>query len=237
MDNFQIETAQNIGIIQNVAGIGDRILAFIIDVMIIVAYVILVSLGMAGLGMEGGEQWVYYLIIGLPVFLYYLVWETFNKGQTPGKAALHIRVVRLDGSRPGFSQYIIRWLLRLVDISISSGGVAVVTILLNGKGQRLGDMAAGTTVITEKKKVQLSQTLQVDIPADYIPTYPQVTILKDKDVQQIKKLYKQAKINRNSDILNSLSQKISEIIEVTPKEAPLEFIDIVIKDYNYYTQQ
>src|SRR5690606_7026060 len=164
----------------------------------------LVSLGMAGLGMEGGEQWVYYLIIGLPVFLYYLVWETFNKGQTPGKAALHIRVVRLDGSRPGFSQYIIRWLLRLVDISISSGGVAVVTILLNGKGQRLGDMAAGTTVITEKKKVQLSQTLQVDIPADYIPTYPQVTILKDKDVQQIKKLYKQAKINRNSDILNSL---------------------------------
>src|SRR5690606_41989819 len=84
MDNFQIETAQNIGIIQNVAGIGDRILAFIIDVMIIVAYVILVSLGMAGLGLEGGEQWVYYLIIGLPVFLYYLVWDTFNKGHTPG---------------------------------------------------------------------------------------------------------------------------------------------------------
>ncbi len=237
MDNFQIETAQNIGIIQNVAGIGDRILAFIIDVMIIVAYVILVSLGMAGLGLDGGEQWVYYLIIGLPIFLYYLFWETFNKGQTPGKAALHIRVVRLDGSRPAFSQYIIRWLLRLVDISLSSGGVAVVTILLNGKGQRLGDMAAGTTVITEKKKVKLSQTLQVDIPENYIPTYPQVTVLKDKDVQQIKKLYKQAKYNGNHNIIVSLSQKISELIEVTPKERPIEFIDIVIKDYNYYTQQ
>lgn len=237
MDNFQIETAQNIGIHQNVAGIGDRILAFIIDSFILLIYGLLTSFAIAGLGMDRGEMWVYYLVVGLPVFLYYLLWETFNKGRTPGKAALQIKVVRLDGSRPRFSQYIVRWLLRIVDISLTSGGVAVVTILLNGKGQRLGDLAAGTTVISEKPQVDISQTLLVDLPENYVPTYPQVTLLKDKDVQNIKRLFQNARRNGNHNVILSLSKKIAEIMEVEPKERPVDFVRIVIKDYNYYTQQ
>lgn len=237
MDNFQIETAQNIGIHQNVAGIGDRILAFLIDMAIILAYTIMTAFAIAGLGLEGGSLWVYYLIIGLPVFLYYLLWETFNKGQSPGKAALKLRVVRLDGSRPRFSQYIIRWLLRIIDISLTSGGVAVVSILLTGKGQRLGDLAAGTTVISEKKLVSISQTLQVDIPEDYVPSYPQVTVLKDGDVQKIKRLYNSARRNGNHNVILSLSQKISELIEVQPREKPVDFVNVILKDYNYFTQK
>ncbi len=237
MDKFQIETAQNIGIHQNVAGIGDRILAFLTDILIIVGYAILASLAIAGLGMEKGEQWIYYLIIGLPVFLYYLLWEIFNNGQTPGKAALEIRVVKLDGSRPRFSQYLIRWLLRLVDISFSSGSIAVVTILLNGKGQRLGDLAAGTTVVTEKKQLNLSQTLLVDIPDNYMPRYPQVTLLKDRDIQNIKSVYKKAKIQGNHRVIISLSEKISKILEVNPEELPEEFVQNVLRDYSFYTQQ
>jgi len=237
MDKFQIETAQNIGIHQNVAGIGDRILAFLLDILIIVGYAILASFAIAGLGMEKGEQWVYYLIIGLPVFLYYLLWEIFNNGRTPGKAALEIRVVKLDGSRPRFSQYLIRWLLRLVDISFSSGSIAVVTILLNGKGQRLGDLAAGTTVITEKKQLNLSQTLLVDIPDNYMPHYPQVTLLKDRDIQNIKRVYQKAKIQGNHRVIISLSEKISKILEVHPEERPEEFVQNVLRDYSFYTQQ
>lgn len=237
MDKFQIETAQNIGIHQNVAGIGDRILAFLLDILIIVGYAILASFAIAGLGLDQGEQWVYYLIIGLPVFLYYLLWETFNNGQSPGKSALDIRVVKLDGSRPGFSQYLIRWLLRLVDISFSSGSIAVVTILLNGKGQRLGDLAAGTTVITEKKQLNLSQTLLVDIPDNYTPRYPQVTLLKDRDIQNIKSVYQKAKIRGNHRVIISLSEKISKILEVHPEERPEEFVQNVLRDYSFYTQQ
>ncbi|CAN5261710.1 RDD family protein [soil metagenome] len=237
MDDFQIETAQNIGIAQNVAGIGERILAFLIDLLIIIAYSILTSLAIAGLGLEGGGLWVYYVVIGLPVFLYYLLWETFNKGQSPGKAIVNIRVVRIDGSRPVFSQYIIRWLLRIIDISLSSGGIAVVTVLLNGKGQRLGDLAAGTTVVSEKKKFHLSQSLQIDIPEDYTPSYPQVTVLKDRDVQKIKNLYNNARRNGNHNVILSLSQKISDLIEVEPRERPVDFVEIILKDYNYFTQK
>ena len=237
MDNFQIETAQNIGIHQNVAGIGDRILAFLVDILIIVGYAILASFAIAGLGMEKGEQWVYYLIIGLPVFLYYLLWETFYNGQTPGKAALEIRVVKLDGSRPRFSQYLIRWLLRLVDISFSSGSIAVVTILLNGKGQRLGDLAAGTTVVSEKKQHSLSQTLLVEFPDNYVPRYPQVSLLNDKDIQNIKGLYQNAKIQGNHQVIIRLSEKISKILEVHPEELPEDFVQNVLRDYSFYTQE
>jgi uncharacterized RDD family membrane protein YckC len=237
MDEFQIETAQNIGIHQNVAGIGDRILAFLLDILIIIGYAILASFAIDGLGMEKGELWAYYLVIGLPIFLYYLLWEIFNNGQSPGKVALEIRVVKLDGSRPRFTQYLIRWLLRLIDISLSSGSIAVVTVLLNGKGQRLGDLAAGTTVITEKKQVNISHTLLMDVKDNYMPHYPQVTLLKDLDIQNIKNVYENAKIQGNHRVIIRLSDKISKILEVHPEELPAEFVQTVLKDYSYYTQQ
>lgn len=237
MDNFQIETAQNIGIQQKVAGLGERILAFLVDTFLLIAYGIVSSLAIAGLGMEGGDLWVYYLIIGLPIFLYYLLFESFNNGKTPGKAALNIRVVKLDGSRPRFSQFLVRWLLRLIDITLASGSIAVVTILLNGKGQRLGDMAAGTTVISEKKQLGLSQTLMVDLPENYIPKYPQVALLKDKDIQNIKSLYQNARRDGNHKVILSLSKKISELLEVEPQEPPFDFVKTIIRDFNYYTQQ
>ena len=69
MDNFQIETAQNVSINQNIANLGDRVLAYIVDVLVMIAYMILTSvlLGFLSLGMR--EQWVYMLIVGLPPFL------------------------------------------------------------------------------------------------------------------------------------------------------------------------
>ena len=236
MDNFQIETAQNIRIEQNVAGIGERILAFLVDLSIIIIYIVIASLIMAGLN-DSGSEMMYYFVLGLPSFLYYLLWETFWDGKTPGKALLQIRVVKKDGSRPAFSNYLVRWLLRIIDISITSGGVAVVTILLNGKGQRLGDIAAGTTVISEKKKVGLHNTLSVDLPENYQPKYPQVTVLSDSDIQEIKNLYQQARREGQHHIILSLSQKISELMDVRVEERPIEFIQRVINDYNYYTMQ
>lgn len=235
MDKFQIETAQNISIIQNVAGIGERILAYLIDGLVMLSYILFVSYLLGLLEMPASSQWVYLLIIGLPVFLYFLVWETTWNGQSPGKAALNLRVVKLDGTKPAFSSYLIRWLLRIVDITMTSGSVAVVTILLNGKGQRLGDLAAGTTVITEKARIGLDRTLMVDLPEDYQPKYPQVTVLSDRDVQEIKDLYRESVKNSQFQVLHSLSLKLSELLGVTPEESPQEFIKKVIKDYNYLT--
>ncbi|MDX1543896.1 MAG: RDD family protein [Christiangramia sp.] len=237
MDNFQIETAQNISIEQNAAGIGERILAFLVDLVIIVVYMILAGIIMAGLNTDFGGEMMYYLVLGLPSFLYYLLWETFWDGRTPGKALLQIRVVKKDGSRPAFSNYLIRWLLRIIDISLSSGGVAVVTILLNGKGQRLGDIAAGTTVISERMSIGIHNTLQVDLPENYQPKYPQVTVLSDHDMQEIKNLYQDARRDGQHHIILSLSKKLAELMDVKTEERPLDFVQRVINDYNYYTQK
>lgn len=238
MDNFQIETAQNVSIQQNVAGVGDRILAFLVDLLILVAYYIvsLFVISMTSLESAGGE-WVYMLILGLPTLLYYLLWETLWSGRTPGKAAMNLRVVKLDGSKPGLGSFFIRWIMRLIDISITSGGVALFTILFTGKGQRLGDMAAGTTVISEKKKVGLSHTILETIPDDYIPVYPQVTVFSDKDIQKVKTIYNTAKRNGNHNVIIKLSEKLSTTMQITPQETPIAFVDRVIKDFNYYTQQ
>jgi len=237
MDNFQIETAQNISIDQNVAGIGDRILAFIIDTVIVIAYMVLSGLTMAGLDVDRGSTWMYYLVLGLPPFLYHLLWEIFWNGQSPGKASMQIRVVKKDGTRPEFSNYLIRWLLRIIDISLTSGGVAVVAILLNGKGQRLGDIAGSTTVITERSKIGIHNTLGVDLPDNYQPKYAQVTVLNDKDVQEIKNIYEQARREGEHHIILSLSQKVAQLMDVQFEEKPVNFLQQVINDYNFYTRQ
>ncbi|TVZ51127.1 RDD family protein [Dokdonia sp. Hel_I_53] len=240
MDNFQIETAQNVSIYQNVSGIGERIVAFIIDGIILIAYWIVSLLLLAKFGLESQnfrDIWVFYLIIGLPVFLYYLLFETFWNGKTPGKAAMKLKVVKLDGSKPGFGSFFVRWIMRIVDISITSGGIAVVSILMTERGQRLGDMAAGTTVITERKRVRLSDSLMIDIPDDYKPLYPQVTVFNDKDVQLIKTLFVDARKNANHNVIVKLAEKLQAKMGVTPEETNIDFIERVLADYNYYTQQ
>jgi len=237
MDNFQIETAQNISIEQNVAGIGERILAFLVDLVIIIAYNIMAFLILAGIKEDSGSLMMYYIVLGIPSFLYFLVWETFWNGRSPGKALLQIKVVRKDGSRPQFSNYLVRWLLRFIDITITMGGVAVVTILLSGKGQRLGDIAGGTTVISEKKKVNIDNTLSVDLPENYQPKYPQVTVLNDMDIQEVKNIYQQARREGQHHIILSLSGKLADLMDINVDERPLDFVQRVINDYNYYTQQ
>ncbi len=237
MDNFQIETAQNITIHQNVANITTRIGSFLIDVLIIVAYYIVVILFSSLLNLITYKFSFVTIILIFPVLFYSLIFETFMNGQTPGKYFNKLRVVRLDGRKPTFGSYLIRWLLRIIDITLFSGSVAVVTILLNGKGQRLGDIAASTTVISERKRVQLSDTLINSIPDNHIPTFPQVTLLNDKDVQTIRHLYKDALRKRKHEVLLKLSDKVKELTEIKTEMKPVDFLDVVIKDYYYYTQQ
>ncbi|MCK5443772.1 MAG: RDD family protein [Maribacter sp.] len=236
MEQFQIETAQNITINQRTAHLGERMLAYLIDSFIIGAYTILVIWMLVSMEIEFSDFWVFYLLLGLPAFLYYVLLETFMDGRTVGKSLMHIRVVKLDGSKPGFTNYFIRWILRIVDVVLTSGGLAVLTILIRGNGQRIGDIAAGTTIISEKRRVHLKDTLLRELPDGYEPKYPQVTIFKDREMQTIKELYDSARRNANHQIIVSLSNKIKEVTQITTESKPIDFVDTVIKDYNFYTQ-
>ncbi|MFS4494000.1 RDD family protein [Maribacter sp. 2308TA10-17] len=237
MEQFQIETAQNISISQNTAHLGERILAYIIDGLITGVYIFLVILLLVSMNFEMADMWALYLVMNLPAFLYPLLLETFMNGKTVGKSLMQIRVVKIDGSKPNFSNYFVRWVLRILDISLSSGGVAVLTILLRGKGQRVGDIAAGTTVISEKKRVSVKDTLLQELPEGYSPSFPQVTIFKDREMQTIKELYASAKRNGDHNIILSLSERIKKVTGIQTELKPIDFVSIVIDDYSFYTQQ
>ncbi len=237
MEQFQIETAQNISIDQNTAHLGDRMLAYIIDSFVIGVYIILIIVLLVSMDVDPGDQWALYLVLNLPAFLYYVLLETFMNGKTIGKSLMNIRVVKLDGSKPNFASYFVRWILRIVDVLLTSGGLAVLTILVRGKGQRIGDMAAGTTVISEKRRVSLKDTLLRELPVDYQAKFPQVTIFKDAEIQTIKELYDRAKRNGDHQVIISLSDQIKKVTQIVTDMKPIDFVDIVIKDYNFYTQQ
>jgi len=237
MEEFQIETAQNVGINQNVANLGDRILAYLLDGLIIFMYMVLMIMLLTSLDLDPGDSWAMYLLASLPAFMYHVLLETFWDGQTVGKFTLKIRVVKLDGSKANFANYFVRWILRIIDISLTTGGVAVLCILIRGNGQRVGDIAAGTTVISEKRKLSINDTILKHVASDYVPTYSQVTVFNDSEMQTIKNLYDTAKRNGQHNVILELHDRLVKVMQVVPNEKPLDFVGIVIKDYNYYTQK
>ena len=236
MDNFQIETAQNINIVQQVAGLGERILAYLIDGLVMFTYILAISFVFSNLSLDSSQMLIVSLTIGLPIFLYHLLWEMLWNGRSPGKAALGLRVVKLDGTKPAFSNYFLRWLLRIVDIGITSGSLAIVSILVNGKGQRIGDIAATTTVITERQTVDFSQIVLTELPENYVPTYPQVTVFSDREMQTIKNIFVEARANGNHNVILKLADRATKVMDIQRKETPMLFLDRIVKDYNYYTQ-
>ena len=234
MDNFQIQTAQNVSIDQNLANYFERAAAFTIDILILAAYAFLVGLFASIIDLSSMAVG---MTVSLPFFLYHLVMELTMNGQSIGKAALKIRVVCVDGSKPKAGHYLIRWCLRLVDITISFGSVASLFILFGGKGQRLGDLAAKTMVISEKERIDFSQTIVMNVPENYQPKYPQVTIFSDEDMRQTKAIYIKAKRQREFHLINRLHIQLMTKMQVQPTEQPIKFVEIVLRDYNYYTQR
>ena len=69
MEEFQIETAQNVGINQNVANLGDRILAFLLDSLIVFVYLVLMIMLLISLDLDTGDSWSLYLLASLPAFM------------------------------------------------------------------------------------------------------------------------------------------------------------------------
>ncbi len=240
----QIQTTQNVDIEYDLANVGDRIGAALIDNVIRAVYAIIAIMVMAPMLAtaqmeESGSMMVgmYFLIVLLPVLTYSPICEILMDGQTFGKKALQIKVVRLDGNRASISAYLIRWLLSLVEIFAFNGGVALASILVTRNGQRLGDIAAGTTVVKVRRMVSLSQTIFARIDDDYTPVFPNVTTLGDRDIAIIKEVITSRERASNPMVLGRLSRNVKQALGVDTDLPSLKFLRTVVKDYNYYAGQ
>lgn len=244
MSELSINTTQNVTINFTAASIGHRMLAFGIDLLVMTAYMITAYMFLYYStilekiqGLDGWSQMAVQSIIFLPVMFYSLIFETFFEGQSLGKKLVRIKVVKIEGYQSSFGDYLIRWLFRMIDIVILSGVVAFVSVVLSKKSQRLGDMAAGTSVITLRNNINISSTILEEINNDYKPTYPLVIKLSDNDARIIKEHFIRAKAGADYDLLSKLTNKIETVTGIKNQSGnQVDFINTILKDYNFYTQ-
>ncbi|WP_163399987.1 RDD family protein [Flavobacterium fluviatile] len=246
MSELSITTTQNVKINFIAASAGERIGSYLIDLVIKIAYGIVVYLVFFNwlnldLLFQNLDQWsVGTILLGFyfPVMIYSLTLESIFEGQTIGKKLNKIKVVKIDGYQAGFGDYLMRWFFRLIDISILYGIIALITVVSSKKGQRLGDMVAGTSVITLKNKIDISHTILEEIETTYVPTYPLVIKLSDNDMRIIKETFLRAEAKNDYEIIYKLVHKIESVTGIKNQSIgdPAGFIRTVLKDYNFYTQ-
>jgi hypothetical protein len=159
------------------------------------------------------------------------------EGQTFGKKLLKIKVVKIDGYQAGFFDYFVRWIFAIVDIQM--GFIPGVIAMVSTKHtQRLGDLAAGTAVISEKSKYNISHTILMEITEDYKPYFSrnQMILFSDNDIRIIKENFELTNKSKNAVLLKKIAEKIYDVTKLTDKfESDKKLIETFLKDYNYYT--
>ena len=159
--------------------------------------------------------WGIGMLLLLPLVFYHIVLEITMNGQSIGKKIMSIRGVNEIGGRPSISQFLIRWLLRVSDLWIAiiilviisdptfgrdvettaiilvALGFLITDIVLvvsSKKGQRIGDILAKTILIRINTKGNIEETVFQEVADNYVPSFPQIMQLSDKDINAIKSI-------------------------------------------------
>lgn len=231
MSTVGVATTQNVYIEYTAANVMERMGASLLDIgvqiLLIIGYVLLI-----------GELDVYNETLNWIFFssllVYSLVFETFFSGQTIGKMVLKIQVVRLDGSPASIGEFFIRWLTGLIELYATFGTIAFVTVLLSKRGQRLGDIAAGTTVVRRPKRVSLDD-LMLSTRVTSAPEVPQAVMLTDSDVATIREVLAAKKGNFSDDKVMELiwktAEKLTQMLGTGPVTQPVEYLESLLSSY------
>jgi len=233
--SLDIRTAQNVPLALEPASLGQRILATLADGVIMIAWWILVPVTLSALEINPGTA-VVIVVYVLPPFLYHLLFEVFLEGRTPGKLLLKTQVARVDGAQPTLGQYLLRWLLRFIDVTASSGVVAVATVALTPKSQRLGDLAAGTTVVRRRRRVRLEEVLYPRAPAGHVVEFPEAERLTDADVRTLRAVLVRLRLSSRDARAVALARRAKAAVErrlgMEPVAMPPEaFLKAVVRDH------
>jgi uncharacterized RDD family membrane protein YckC len=242
MRTIEIRTTQNATISYELAGLSLRVFAFFLDALILgtvasILYVISMSLP----GVYTG-QLMRFIVISPLVAFYTLVSEIVFDGQTIGKKALKIRVVKLNGKRIQPFDFVLRWAFRMVDVWMSLGALTAILISSTDNGQRLGGVVSNTTVIRlmPEMRVSLEDLLKINRLGDYEPTYLGIKNFKEQDMLLIKHtLDRFKKFNNDAhreavqDMVNIVAQRLD--LETIPEDG-VAFLKATVKDYIVLTR-
>jgi uncharacterized RDD family membrane protein YckC len=148
-DRLTVATPEGIELDLHLAGLASRMLAGMLDLLLIGTGVVLLAFALIlGLG-DLGVAILFPLAFAL-VFFYDVLFEVLGGGRTVGKMAAGLRVVRDDGTPVGLRASAVRNLVRLLDGPATSWLVGSIAILVTKRNQRLGDIAARTVVVRDR---------------------------------------------------------------------------------------
>lgn len=235
MDSTGIETAQNVVLLRETASVGDRVIAYLLDGLVVLAWVFLCGMIMFFLGWAGASALVIvlFVLMLIPYLFYHLICELTMDGQSIGKRVRKIKVVRMDGGQPTVGQYLLRWLLRIVD---NFYGLGLLVMLVNGKGQRVGDLAAGTTVITLKARVSSDEMLLATVSSEHQVRFPEAVRLSDAQASMIKEVLDNRKLETHAKLVTEMALKVQEVLSIHPSGLlPQQFLEAVLKDHVWLT--
>jgi uncharacterized RDD family membrane protein YckC len=229
-----------------------RLFAWLIDLVIIIAWIVIMDKLF-----RIGRDYLWELpawqdfVIGLLPLLYFPLTEIFLNGQTVGKKSMQIKVITIDGGNPSISQFIIRWLFRLIDfpllilLGIMAGEFPwwSTIFLFGGIGcviatpytQRIGDIVAGTILIDTRNRTSWQDTVFTELTDDYQPRYAQVMQLSDKDINTLKGIISAVRKKRDYDLSIRIAARIRSKLHIEDDQDSLEFLQTLLKDYNYYS--
>jgi uncharacterized RDD family membrane protein YckC len=238
MQTITVHTTQNIDIDYEIAGIGERILALLIDYGIFIALCIVGGiLAINGLPEFGIS--LYFIIVGVTFTFYDLVCEVFLNGQSLGKRILKIKVISLDGNRPTFSQYLLRWVLRFVDFPLTAYLGALVSAIVTDNGQRIGDIAAGTAMVKTHPRTQMNNLVFRPSEDSYVPVFKEASQLTDDDINLIADVLHNYMRTRNSIIVYNMGRRIMDHLQIAlpPGMNDMQFLETIIRDYSHIVAQ
>ena len=233
MAKTSIITGQYVRIEQTAASVLQRTLAWAIDSGILFILCIIFISIMSNLDpiLNYDTETFSASLFVLSLMLYPFLMEVFNNGQSIGKLIVGIRVVCLDGTKPSISAFFIRWITLPID---STMGLAF--IIFSKNSQRIGDLAANTTVVKRQKSYQPTVLIALNyVKKGYQPTYPEANTLTMRQMGTIEKILYMEEGERRNHYIMQLSTKISEILGVMPANNNYEsFLITIYNDFQYY---
>jgi uncharacterized RDD family membrane protein YckC len=237
MEIITVHTTQNIDIDYEIGGLGERILARLIDFGVFIPFLLAGAylatvLSNIGIG-------IYFIVLGVLFVFYDLLCEVFFNGQSAGKLVMKIKVISLDGARPKFSQYLLRWLFRLIDFSLTFQIGALISAAVTENGQRIGDLIAGTVVIKTIPRTKINNIVFRPSDDTYQPVFTQVSQLNDQDIGLIQEVIDNYLKTGNTTVVYNMADKIRQHLSISlpPNMNSMQFLQTIAKDYSHITAQ
>lgn len=192
MKSVDITTTQNVTITYQLGSLWQRILGFILDVVILFAAYWLIML-LLGISLAFiGSGFVRIIAMSFPfLFLgYFIVSGIYLNGQTLGKKALNLKIMKYNGREIQVGTVLIREIFLFVEVMLTLGTLGALLIGASDRNQRLGDILANTVVVNLNTtySVSLQGLTSLKTPEEYTPEYPQVTQLSEDDLILVKQV-------------------------------------------------